>query len=147
MPHVSIPIGPGGPLFDAYIYISKARHEALEKAQKPTPTASKVRALLDTGASCTCVDPSVLQTLSIPSRGTSPMNTPSAGDKPQTVNLYDIGLGIQGHTAPALIFETVQVAGTELLKSQGFHVLIGRDILSRCVFHYNGPGNQIIVSY
>ncbi len=127
--------------------VSKARYEALQTAKQPTPVGEKVRALLDTGASVSCIDPSVVTALSIPPHGTCLLNTPTTGDTPQTVNLYDIGIGIPGSTAPPLVFETVEVAESDLFRRQGFHMLLGRDILARCVFHYNGPGNGIIVSY
>jgi hypothetical protein len=124
-----------------------ARYQALKKANLPTPTGQQVRALLDTGASATCIDPSVVAALGIPPHGTCLMNTPTTGAEPQTVNLYDVGLGIAGSTAPPLVFETVEVAESNLLQAQGFHMLIGRDILARCTFYYHGPASVISISY
>ena len=42
-------------------------------------------------------------------------------------------------TAPRLVIACVPVMKSELL-SQGIHALIGRDILKRGIFHYNGSG-------
>ena len=147
MPHFSIAIGPGGPLLDAIVGVSQARLAALTAASQPMPSAQRVRALLDTGASCTCVDPSILAALSIPSTGTTLVNSPTTGSSPQTVNVYDVGILIPGATLPPLFLSTVAVAELELLQVQGFHVLIGRDILASCVVHYNGPLKLVTVSY
>ena len=93
MPHFSIPIGPNGPLLDAYVSVSQARWEALQKAKQLIPPNQKIRALLDTGASGSCLDPSVVTALDIPPHSTCLMNTPTTGATPQTANLYDIGIG------------------------------------------------------
>ena len=37
-----------------------------------------------------------------------------------------------------LAFGTVAIVESNLFAAQGFHALIGRNILSRCIFHYNG---------
>lgn len=147
MPHFSIQIGLSGPLFDAWVGVSQARQDALKSANQPIPPLEKVRALLDTGASCTCIDPSVLTALGISPTGTTQMNTPSTGDKPQDVNTYDVSIYIVGATPPPLSLRTVAVAETLLLKQQGFHALIGRDILEAFVIHYNGPLKYITLSF
>ena len=85
--------------------------------------------------------------LGIPPHGTCLMNTPTTGATPQTVNLYDVGIGVPGATPPPLVFETVEMAESNLLQAQGFHMLLGRDIFTRCVFYYNGPANIVTVSY
>ena len=147
MPHFAIPISPNGPLFDAFVRVSKSRFDALHTAKQTVPPAQQIRALLDTGASASCLDLSVITALGIQTTGTTQISTPSTGNTPQTVNLYDVSILIPGPVPPPLIFNTVAVAGCELLQAQGFHALIGRDILSVCVFHYNGPLQQITVSY
>lgn len=147
MPHFSIQIGPGGALLDAVIGVSAARLAALTTASQPIPTAQRVRALLDTGASCTCVDPTVLAALGIPSTGTTLLNSPTTGSAPQAVNVYDVGILIPGSTQPPFFLGTVAVAECHLLQAQGFHALIGRDILASCVVNYNGPLSLVTVSY
>ena len=153
MPHFAVPIGPTGPLFDAFVRVSKGRYDALQAAKQPAPAAQQIRALLDTGASASCLDISVITALGLQPTGSTSIVTPSTGNTPHTVNVYDVSILVpapmlraEGVTPP-LIFNTVAVAGCELLQSQGFHALIGRDILSVCMFYYNGPANVIIVSY
>ena len=147
MPHFSIPISPGGALLDAFIGVSQARRAALTTASQPIPPLQPARALLDTGASCTCVDPSVLIALGIPSTGTTLVNSPTSGTNPQTVNVYDVCIWIPGATPPPFFLNTVAVAESQLLQAQGFHALIGRDILASCVINYNGPLGFVTVSY
>lgn len=153
MPHFPVQIGPTGPLFDAFIRVSKSRFDALTAAKQPIPPAQPIRALLDTGASASCLDLSVVAALGLQPTGNTSIVTPSTGNTPHIVNVYDISILVpaavlrtEGVTPP-LIFNTVAVAGCDLLQTQGFHALIGRDILSVCMFYYNGPGNVIIVSY
>jgi hypothetical protein len=93
------------------------------------------------------MDPSVLVALGIPATGTTLMNTPSTGSQPQAVNTYDVSILIPAASLPPLVLGTVAVVETQLLNQQGFHALIGRDILAGCVFHYNGPLGLITVSY
>jgi len=69
------------------------------------------------------------------------MLTPSTGSISHQTDQYDVGLAIPApERAAPLLFPTVPVIACELLRSQGFHALIGRDILSQCVFVYNGAG-------
>lgn len=76
------------------------------------------------------------------------MHTPSTGADPVDAAQYDVSLAIPaGPGQPALIFETVPVVASELLEAQGIHALIGRDILGRCVLHYNGAMGIFTVAY
>lgn len=147
MPHFTLQIAPNGPLLDAYINVSQARATALQVAHQTIPGAQKIRALLDTGASHTCVDPSVLVALGIPPHGTVPILTPSTGNTPHDADVYDVSILIPAATPPPHVLPTVAVAGCHLLQAQGYHALIGRDILQHWVVHYNGPAGILTVSY
>jgi len=77
------------------------------------------------------------------------MNTPSTGANPHTALQYDVQLVIPGATQahPPLIFQNVPVAAVELVNQQGFHALIGRDILAGCLFVYNGERGFFMLAY
>ncbi|HEY2496830.1 MAG TPA: aspartyl protease family protein [Candidatus Angelobacter sp.] len=128
--------------------ISIARVKALEAAGKPHPEAQKVRALIDTGASITGVDPTVLKALGISQTGEAEIHTPSTGGTPVKVPTYDVTIGIyegrpgQGH----FISDTIQVTETDLSR-HGFQVLIGTDVLAKCLFHYNGAEGFFTLCY
>ena len=150
MPNFTLQIvSPHGPLFNAAVCVSEARRTALQAANQPIPNWHSIRALLDTGASHTCLDPSVLTALGIPPHSTIQVLTPSTGNTPHQTEVYDVAILIPGatQTDPPHILPTIAVAGCDLLQAQGYHALIGRDILSRWVVHYNGPAGLFTVSY
>lgn len=142
MPYFTLPIQPQGPLVAAYIGVSRARRDALVAAGKPVPAAILIAgALIDTGASCTCVDKSVIVTLGLPPTGIASLYTPSTGTTPHNTSQYDVQLSIPGPTVghPALNFSTVPVTESDF-SAQGIQALIGRDILQHCVLTYVGGG-------
>lgn len=89
-------------------------------------------ALIDTGASITCVDISIIQSLNIQPIGTTTVYTPQGN---ATQQLFPIKLSFPG---TAIVISLNAVLGSVLL-AQNIGALIGRDILSRCVLVYNGP--------
>ena len=73
MPHISLPISPSGPTLEFFVAASVPRAEALKKAGLPVPAPILVKGLIDTGASCTSIDPSILKALGLVSTGTIPV--------------------------------------------------------------------------
>ena len=105
-----------------------------------------VRGLIDTGASCTCIDPQVFSTLGLQPTGSAPVLTPSTGAVAVQQALYDVSIMIP-HADSPLFISSMPVLESELFLGQGFHVLVGRDILSRCVLIYNGASGFFTLSY
>lgn len=140
MPHFTLQVSPEGPLIDAFVGVSKERAAALTAAGQPVPQAIQIRALLDTGASCTAIDPTVLIALGLTPTGSVTVNSPTTGATPHTTDQYDVGFLIPVPTGAPLLNQTLPVIAANLLAPQKFHSLIGRDILSQCVFVYNGNG-------
>jgi predicted aspartyl protease len=137
-----------GPVVAASIGVSVPRGQALLQAGQQTPPLVPIRALIDTGASHTCVDPTVLSKLGLTPTGTAQVHTPTTGSTPQQVNQYDIALLIPGAdpTHAALVRSTLPVT-EHALAIQGIQALIGRDVLSDCVLIYNGTTNLFTLSY
>jgi hypothetical protein len=131
---------------DAYIGVSDGRAQALKAAGEAIPPVVPIRGLIDTGASCTCIDPSVLKGFNLVSTGPVPMRTPSTGVTPHPADQYDISLIIPHPDKPALIFGTVAVVESNLLV-QGFHALIGRDVLGSCMLVYDGVNEFYTLAY
>jgi hypothetical protein len=144
VPLFSLQVQPLGPLLSAVVGVSEAREEALRQMGQPVPPLVPIRALIDTGASCTCLDPSVLATLKLSPTGSVSVNTPSTGLTPHTADQYDIGLAIPNGIP--LILRTIPVVASELLP-QGFHALLGRDILEQCLFVYNGKDGFFTLAF
>jgi hypothetical protein len=148
MPHFTLQLGPGGPLLTAVAMVSEPRRVALQGLNQPIPQPQRIRALVDTGASCTNIDPSVVTALGLVPTGTAQVLTPTTGNVPVTTDQYDIGLAIYAATVQApLMLPTVPVITAELLQPQGFHALIGRDILSQCVLVYNGSSGFFTLAF
>ena len=149
MPHFTLQISPQGPILLVYIGVSQARQAALAAAGQQIPQPVPIQALIDTGASGTCVDPSVLSMLGLTPTGVVSVNTPSTGNQPHIAQQYDVSLVIPGGlpTHPQLWFANVPVIAAQLLVAQGFQALIGRDILADCLFTYNGQTGQFTLAY
>ncbi|MEA2560620.1 MAG: hypothetical protein QOH06_2124 [Acidobacteriota bacterium] len=124
-------------MLSAFVAVSEAKLAALKAAEQPIPAPVPVRALVDTGASCTCIDPSVLSALNLTPTGNVSLNTASSGQTPHSADQYDVGFVIPNGNTP-LFLRTIPVVATELLAAQGFHALLGRDILAHCILVYNG---------
>jgi len=138
MPHLTMGLSPIGPMIDVWIGASVPRASALKAAGRTPELPKQVRALVDTGASCTAVDPSIIKSLGLIPTGTTYIQTPSTGAAPHLANQYDVLLGVTYQHAPeVLIFEALPVIESALIQ-QGFHVLLGRDVLGKCLFIYNG---------
>ena len=149
MPHFTLSISNQGPTLIALIGVSSARSAALTAAGQQIPGNVQITALVDTGASNTCIDPSVLQRLVLTPTGRTSVNTPSTGNTAVEVDQYDVSLIIPPatvHQIP-LFVHTLPVICSELVASQGFHALIGRDILAQCVLFYNGSAGTFTLAF
>lgn len=150
MSHFTLQIdAQGGPILNVALAVSEARSAALVAAGQPVPAIVPMRALLDTGASSTCIDPSVLTgALGLTPTGQTDCFTPSTGTTPAKKNLYDVSLRILSTlTDPSLYFPTIAVMESDLFAAQGIHALIGRDVLSRCLLTYNGVTNLFTLAF
>lgn len=150
MPHFTLQLSKQGPLLSAYIGVSQARGAALTAAGQPIPNPIPIQALVDTGASGSCVDPSVLVgALGLTPTGVVSVNTPSTGTQPHTAQQFDVSIAVPGAlpTHQALIFHTVPVIASQLVAAQGFQALIGRDILAHCLLNYNGLTGLFTLAY
>lgn len=113
------------------------------------PSPIPVVGLIDTGASGTCLDPAIIKQLQLTPTGVVEVNTPSTGETPHEAQQFDVSLVIPGATtqAPPLSIGTLAVLESRLFDQQGFHALIGRDILSLCVMVYNGDGGFFTLAF
>jgi hypothetical protein len=145
MPHLALQISAGGPLIDVLVGVSVPRQKALHAAKLPIPPPVQIRALIDTGASCTCIDPSVPQRLGLAPTGAAPLHTPSTGGQPHVANQYDVSLVLL-HQKLNLTLQTVPVAEAHLA-IQGIQGLLGRDVLQNCLFLYDGQAGIFTLAF
>jgi hypothetical protein len=115
---------------------STGRGEALKRFGLPYSSPQTVTGLIDTGASCSAIDILLANGLGLERRGVTNVHTPSTGDRLESRNLYDACFVLgEGHSKALHL--TLSVIESEFA-SQGFFVLIGRDVLEHCVFTYDG---------
>ena len=133
-----------GPVAPAEIHVTQALAQLLESQGRPVPPAETGMILIDTGASKSCVDTAVITALGVYPVGQGNLGT--AGGQ-VTASLYParfvIGPGLPG----AINVNFSQVVGVDLsgqtsVGDQKLIGLIGRDILSRGIFIYNGPNGS-----
>ena len=141
-------ISPQGPIVQAAVMVSMARRQALESSGLPVPDPQRIVALIDTGASISGVDPSVLTALNLSATGEADIHTPSTQGSPARSSTYDVQIGIYAGRPGDLHFisDTIQVT-SPILANQGIKALIGRDILKSCILVYDGADGFITLAY
>ena len=152
MPIIALPIDPDGAFVQVCVHLSAPKIQALQQAKQPLPPPVVAKGLIDTGATCTAIDTTIVQKLGLAPTGMVPIVTPSTGAAPHLANQYDVsvsfthspGLGLPPTVHP--IHFVLAVIEANLL-AQGFEALIGRDILERCLLVYNGTTKQFSLSY
>jgi len=150
MPHFTLSLTQQGAILIAVVGVSAARASALKDANLPIPKYEKVTAMVDTGASSTCIDPSVLLALNLTPTGSVLVKTPSTGLQPVSADQYDVSLIVPSSDTshvPLAIATLPVICCNDFLQSQGFHALIGRDVLSHCILIYNGGEMTFTIAY
>jgi len=146
VPTFTMPISPTGPVVQAVVTRPCTPNDESEAREV------RIRAIIDTGAAMTFLDPSVLQALELEPVGSVPINTPSTGLRPHFANQYFVDIKIAGPGDPGTIERSycarnVAVAESELFLVWGIQALIGRNALQNCLFSYNGVLGVFTLAY
>ena len=123
-----------GGIFPVNIQLPQVLVDHLTSKNTPIPPPISGSALIDTGASVSVVDLSVLRKLKINPIGVATVTT-TAGHTQQ--NLFPARFQLA-----RLLIDINAVLGANL-SSQGLTAIIGRDILSKCILIYHGPAGRI----
>lgn len=129
-----------GPIVPVAVSISDVQRRSLARTGMPAPRPVTGLALLDTGATVTCIATESAEEAGLPTVGTGRMM--SATEESVEVPLYAAKVDIQGFVG----INAPQAHGSPALAAQGLVALIGRDVLSRCAFVYNGPDAAFTLS-
>jgi hypothetical protein len=151
MPSINVVISPLGPIVDVAIGVTAARRAALIAAQQPVPPDMLARLLIDTGASNTNICGSVINALGIVPTNFTPVHTPSTGQQPVQMPVYDAKIVFHfppsaGAPIPPLVRDTVAVIGSDFT-NQGIQGLLGRDMMRNAVIVYHGDVGLCSISY
>lgn len=135
-------------MVSAFVGVSQARSVALQAKNLAIPQPIPIRGLIDTGATETCIDPSVVSALGLTPTGTALVNTPSTGNNPHQTYQYDVSLIVPPvlATHSPLLIPNLAVIDAQLA-SFGIQALIGRDVLSECYLTYDGIGGIFCLAY
>ncbi len=104
----------------------------------PAPVAGL--ALIDSGATSTCIDETIAQQLNLPAIDVVTIASATHASVQQSV--YPIKVEVVG--LPIAINAPRAIGAP--LQSQGILVLLGRDVLQHCVLVYNGPAGSFSLS-
>lgn len=134
-----------GPLLNVEVSVPSVLAQYLTEQDQPIPAPVSGLALIDTGASRSCVDVQAIESL-----GVSPIGVTTIGSARGLGqhNLYPAKFRFPG---VALETEFSSVVGVDLkgqsTGGQDIVVLVGRDVLSHCVLIYNGPGGFFTLAF
>jgi predicted aspartyl protease len=126
-----------GPVLQVNVTIEQNAGRALMSQGKTLPLKAGY-ALVDTGASNTCIDEQAAQELGLPIIDVANMQSASHDSHP--CNVYPVQI-----ITPMVALNSQRTLGAALA-SQGLLVLIGRDVLRSCTLFYNGPSGQFTLS-
>jgi hypothetical protein len=146
VPHFVLNHGQLGPIIDIFLTASSLRLDALKAAGTPAPAPLLVKALVDTGASHTSFDTSIVGQLGLTPTGIVSVITPSTGAVPVDMFSYDLGFHVPFPTGQ-FWSKALWIATAADLNHQGFSVLLGRDLLAEGMLLYDGKHGTFTLSF
>ena len=129
-----------GPCVQVTVGLGQSIAKELLRQGKPLPKPVSGIALIDTGATSTCIDDAAARQLQLPV--VNVVNVASASHPSTEQNVYPIQIEVIG--LPISI-EAPNAIGAALA-SQELLALIGRDVLQYCALFYNGITGEITLS-
>jgi hypothetical protein len=138
--------GRGRPVITLFLAAGAPRIAALEALGETPPAPVEVRALVDTGASRTAVQESVLDRLGLDPVGADSLYTASTGKTPKEVDAYAVQLFFAGVPGGRLDPD-LRVVEAEDLGGLGVEVLLGRDVLGRSLLFFSGPEGRFMLAF
>jgi len=127
-----------GPRLQVSVTLEQNALQTLAAQGKPVPVPKVGLALIDTGASHTCIDEQTAKELGLPVIDVGYMV--SATHEKVPCNIYPMSMA-----TPIATLNCPRAMGASLA-GQGLVALIGRDVLQICVLHYNGLIGQYTIA-
>ncbi len=145
MPHITVMIGADGPVIDLGVAVGRSWQRRLAAQGIVVPSATTVRALIDTGSDLSVVHPQVLHQLGVQATGSIRIRRPGAavGFRPASVSEVELSIG---GLSPGTQWVSAQVVCVAPSTPTVF-ALIGRDVLEHCTLFDNGPRRELTLSH
>jgi len=129
-----------GPCVQVSISIAQSMSQQLIQQGASLPVPVSGLALIDTGASSTCIDDAIAEQLGVPAIDVVTMHSASHAGHP--ANIYPVRFEVNGLPISLDVPRAMGAA----LASQGLAMLIGRDVLQFCTLFYNGMSGAFTLS-
>lgn len=145
MPHFTLPISHDGLTLPVIVGIGDKDRQDLESTRQPLPSAVITRGLLDQGSDITVVAPRILSILGL---GSLAAATTQGVTGSAPVKLFEVGLMLHGLMPGSPVFELPQCVVMEAPHPlPNVEVLIGLDVLRKCLLVSDGPGGQFTLAF
>lgn len=130
-----------GPVIPVVLSVLDETSKALMESKQKPPDPINGFALIDTGATSTCVDRDSARRAFLPTRGVA--NMASASHPENEAELFAGKIVLHNTVA----INVPNAMGVNLSGFPGLIALIGRDTLQNCVMVYNGRTGSIDLAY
>ncbi|MCL5674218.1 MAG: aspartyl protease family protein [Candidatus Omnitrophica bacterium] len=135
-----------GSLFPGEIAVPDKVVKIMEKQNLPITSAIKGYFLIDTGASISGIKKDIVQTLHLPVIGSTYLNTPSDTKKATSIVPAKFIL-LNPQNQPIYVINFERVICCERYLGKDIIGIIGRDVLEKSVFIYNGINGNITLAF
>lgn len=147
MRHLTVDVLAPGALIAVEIGVGESLRRALIREGKPVPPAVQIDLLIDTGASRTSVDTSVMRTLGLEPRSATEYTDFSSKGLSKQTDVYVVELVLGGvGTGNTWRHDPLEVL-TESFLNLPHQGLLGRDVINRGQLSYNGATRKCTLSY
>lgn len=147
MPSITVGNTQSGPTLNVLIGPSNQLRQVLIDAGAPVPEPVNGIFLVDTGASNTVIDSSLIQSLGLNPTGTVMCHTPSTAGTAVPMYQYDLMIYVPGAVnGQGWLIDSIAVMASSFA-GQTIHGLIGRDIIDRGLLVYNGHAGHFTLAY
>jgi hypothetical protein len=150
MPILSLPLDavplPGQATVNVRVAVRPSRARQLARANQAVPPPAEIHALIDTGSAYTLLDAPILAALGL-TTPTAQVAVVTATGATVSFPRFHVSLTLL-HPMPRqnLWLQSAPVLSANLAPL-GAQVLLGCDILARCVLVWDGPGGRFVLSY
>jgi hypothetical protein len=148
MPYLTFPKSPLGAIVDVSLLPSSRK--AAVRAGSPTLQAATFRMLIDSGADRTGVDASIIAPWGL-RRSSFYLSGGINGGPPSQVDVYDLSLSIMGMGGAGLFykFDPQPIGERKGSPFNGlpFDGVIGRDVLDKGLFVYDGYHSHCVLAF